>query len=85
MPRSLASGAAALLRCYASVLLTPSCAGDTAAAALLAVLAIAFSPLLRGPRAFVPWDDPENFEQAHGWKGLRWGNVRWAFTTQQCV
>jgi hypothetical protein len=65
--------------------LTPPCAGDAATAALLAVLAVAFSPLLRGPRAFVPWDDPENFEQAHGWKGLRWRNVRWAFTAQQCV
>ena len=49
------------------------------------MLAFAFSPLLRGPRAFVPWDDPENFEQAHGWKGLSWRNVRWALTTQQCV
>jgi hypothetical protein len=52
---------------------------------VVAVLAVAFSPLLHGPRAFVPWDDPENFEQAHWWKGLRWRNVRWAFTAQQCV
>jgi hypothetical protein len=65
--------------------LTLPCAGDAAAATLLAVLAVAFSPLLHGPRAFVPWDDPENFEQAHWWKGLRWRNVRWAFTAQQCV
>ena len=76
------------LRCYARFAPAAaqlSRAGDAAAAALLAVLVIAFSPLLRGPRAFVAFDDPENFHQADGWKGLRWRNVRWAFVTQQCV
>jgi hypothetical protein len=59
--------------------------GAHALGALLAAHAAAFAPLLRGARSFVPWDDPENFEQAHGWKGLRLRHLRWALTSQQCV
>lgn len=50
---------------------------------LLLSLASIF-PLFIGTREFVQWDDPQNFEDTHGWKGLRIENVKWAFVAQRC-
>ena len=44
-----------------------------------AVTFLTFLPALRND--FVNWDDVENFLRNPYYRGLRWANIRWMFTT----
>ena len=58
------------------------CAG---AVLLVGAHVLAYMPLFFGSREFVNWDDPSNFEETHGWKGLTMQHIKWDFSAQQCA
>ena len=47
--------------------------------AIFLLTILSFSPVLQNE--FVNWDDPDNFLENLNYRGLRWSNLTWMFTT----